>query len=61
MPSARATTLAFTGASNGIGRFVGATLAPILYGFGFPWVTGAAVFFNVLGLVAVWYVSRHHD
>ena len=61
MPSARATTLAFTGASNGIGRFIGATLAPILYGFGFSWVTAAAVIFNVLGLVAVWYVSRHHD
>jgi predicted MFS family arabinose efflux permease len=61
MPSARATTLAFTGASNGIGRFIGATLAPILYGFGFSSVTGAAVIFNLLGLVAVWYVSRHHD
>jgi predicted MFS family arabinose efflux permease len=61
LPSARATTLAFTGASNGIGRAIGASLAPILYGLGFSFVTGAAVFFNLLGLVAVWYVSRHHE
>jgi MFS transporter, DHA1 family, inner membrane transport protein len=61
MPSARATTLSFAGAGNSIGRFIGATLAPILYGFGFSSVTGAAVIFNLLGLAAVWYVSRHHD
>jgi predicted MFS family arabinose efflux permease len=61
MPSARATTLSFAGAAHSIGRAIGALLAPVLYALGFSMVTGAAVFFNILGLVAVWYVSRHHD
>ena len=61
MPSARATTLALAGSANFIGRALGATLAPRLYGFGFGAVTGAAVVFNLLALVAVWYVSKHHD
>ena len=61
MPSARATTLSFSGAANFIGRAVGALLAPTLYVLGFSIVTGAAVVFNILGLIAVWYVSRHHD
>lgn len=61
MPSARATTLSFAGAGHSIGRAVGALLAPQLYTLGFPVVTGAVVAFNVLGLIAVWYISRHHD
>jgi predicted MFS family arabinose efflux permease len=61
MPSARATTLAFAGAANMLGRAIGALLAPTLYVFGFSIVTGAAVVFNLAGLAAVWYVSRHHD
>jgi predicted MFS family arabinose efflux permease len=61
VPSARATTLAFAGAANSLGRAVGALLAPTLYAFGFSTVTGTAIAFNLLGLVAVWYVSRHHD
>jgi len=61
MPSARATTLSFAGAAHSIGRAIGALLAPTLYALGFSYVTGAAVIFNVLGLAAVWYVSRHHD
>ena len=61
MPSARATTLSFAGAANFIGRAIGALLAPILYPLGFSVVTGAAVVFNLAGLVAVWYVSRHHE
>ncbi|NWG06079.1 MAG: MFS transporter [Chloroflexi bacterium] len=61
MPSARATTLAFAGSANFIGRAVGALLAPKLYALGFGIVTGAAVGFNLLALVAVWYVSKHHD
>lgn len=61
MPSARATTLSFAGAANSLGRAIGALLAPTLYALGFSVVTGAAVAFNLLGLVAVWYVSRHHD
>jgi predicted MFS family arabinose efflux permease len=61
LPSARATTLSFGGAANSLGRAIGALLAPILYSLGFSAATGAAVAFNLLGLVAVWYVSRHHD
>ncbi len=61
MPAARATTLSFSGAANSLGRAIGALLAPTLYAFGFSVVTGAAVVFNLLGLVAVWYVSRYHD
>jgi predicted MFS family arabinose efflux permease len=61
MPSARATTLSFAGAANSLGRAIGALLAPTLYALGFSVVTGAAVAFNLLGLAAVWYVSRHHD
>ena len=61
MPSARATTLSFAGAAHSIGRAIGALLAPVLYALGFSMVTGAAVLFNILSLVAVWYVSHHHD
>ncbi len=61
MPSARATTLSFSSAAHSIGRATGALLAPKLYVLGFSFVTGAAVVFNILGLLAVWYVSRHHD
>jgi predicted MFS family arabinose efflux permease len=61
LPSARATTLAFAGSANFIGRAMGAMLAPKLYDFGFGVVTGSAVVFNLLALVAVWYVSKHHD
>jgi DHA1 family inner membrane transport protein len=61
MPSARATTLSFAGAANFLGRATGAFLAPKLYLLGFSAVTGAAVVFNIQGLIAVWYVSRHHD
>jgi MFS transporter, DHA1 family, inner membrane transport protein len=61
LPSARATTLAFAGSANFIGRAIGATLAPKLYAVGFGVVTGTAVIFNLLALVAVWYVSKHHD
>lgn len=61
MPSARATTLSFAGAGHGIGRAVGALLAPILYVPGFAFLTGAAVIFNLLGFAAVWYVSNHHE
>ena len=61
LPSARATTLAFAGSANFIGRAIGATLAPKLYVLSFGVVTGTAVIFNLLALVAVWYVSKHHD
>jgi predicted MFS family arabinose efflux permease len=61
MPAARATTLSFSGAANSLGRAIGALLGPTLYAFGFSVVTGAAVAFNLLGLAAIWYVSRYHD
>jgi predicted MFS family arabinose efflux permease len=61
MPAARATTLSFSGAANSLGRAIGALLAPTLYAYGFSVVTAAAVAFNLLGLAAVWYVSRYHD
>jgi predicted MFS family arabinose efflux permease len=60
MPSARATTLSFNLAAHSLGRAGGALLAPVLYAPGFSSVTGAAVVINLLGLGAVWYVSRHH-
>lgn len=61
MPSARATTLSLAGAAHSVGRVFGALLGPVLYAVGFSFVTGVAVIFNLLGLAAVWYVSRHHD
>jgi len=61
VPAARATALSFAGAAHSIGRAIGALTAPLLYALGFSMVTGAAIAFNLLGLLAVWYVSRHHD
>ena len=60
MPSARATTLSFNLAAHSLGRAGGALLAPALYALGFASVAAAAVVINLLGLGAVWYVSRHH-
>lgn len=60
LPSARATTLSFNLIGHGIGRAGGALLAPALYALGFSSVTAAAVGINLLGIAAVWYVSRHH-
>jgi DHA1 family inner membrane transport protein len=60
MPRARATTLSFNAAAHSLGRALGALAAPALYAVGFGTVTGAAVVVNLLGLAAVWYVSRHH-
>ena len=60
MPSARATTLSFNLAAHSLGRAGGALLAPVLYASGLSSATDAAVVINLLGLGAVWYVSRHH-
>jgi predicted MFS family arabinose efflux permease len=60
MPSARATTLSFNLAAHSLGRMSGALLAPALYALGFSSVTAASVLINLLGLGAVWYVSRYH-
>ena len=61
MPKARATTLSFNAAAHSLGRALGALSAPILYALGFSTVTAAAIVINLLGLAAVWYVSRHHE
>ena len=61
MPAARGTTLAFNLAAHSVGRAIGALAAPLLYARGFSTVTVAAVGINILGLAAVWYVSRHHQ
>lgn len=61
MPNARVTMLSFAGAGHSIGRGVGALLAPGLYAASFSYIMVMAVLFNLIGLVAVWYVSRHHD
>jgi DHA1 family inner membrane transport protein len=61
MPAARATTLSFNLAGHSLGRAGGALLAPALYALGFSYATGAAVGVNLLGLAAVWYISRHHQ
>jgi predicted MFS family arabinose efflux permease len=61
MPSARATTMSFGSAGNYIGRAIGAFVAPSLYSIGFIYLIVAAIVFNVLGLTAVWYVSKHHE
>jgi predicted MFS family arabinose efflux permease len=53
LPGARATVLAFNLTGHSLGRALGAFLAPILYGSGFQFVTVGAVFFNVLGLLAL--------
>lgn len=61
MPQARVTMLSFAGAGHSIGRGAGALLAPSLYAMDFSYIMIAAVVFNLLGLAAVWFVSRHHD
>jgi predicted MFS family arabinose efflux permease len=61
MPGARVTMLSFAGAGHSVGRAIGAWLAPSLYTVGFSYIMAAAIIFNLMGLGAVWYVSRHHD
>ena len=60
MPAARVTMLSFAGAAHSIGRAVGALSAPVLYEMGFQLILLAAIGSNLLGLAAVWFVSRHH-
>lgn len=61
LPGARVTMLSFAGAGHSVGRALGAWLAPSLYEMGFSYNMGAAIVLNLLGLAAVWYVSRHHE
>ena len=53
-PTARATVMSFNLAGHSIGRGIGAILATFIYqSFGFPFVTGLAMLFNVFGLLAL--------
>lgn len=58
LPSARATLMAFNLTGHSLGRALGAFLAPILYGFGFGYITVGAVVFNAIGLVALGRIWR---
>jgi MFS transporter, DHA1 family, inner membrane transport protein len=54
VPSARATMLSMNVTGHAIGRAIGAFFAAYIYqGFGFVFVTGIAVVFNVLALLAL--------
>lgn len=53
MPGARATVMAFSVAFVMLGRAIGAPLATLLFTFGFPLVTAAAVVFNLLAYLAL--------
>jgi len=53
LPGARATVMAFNLTGHSLGRGLGAFLAPILYGFGFQFVTFGVIVFNVIGLLAL--------
>jgi predicted MFS family arabinose efflux permease len=53
MPTARATLMSFNVASLALGRAIGAPLATFLYGFGFPFVVGGTLLFNVFALLAL--------
>ena len=53
LPKARATLMAFNVAGLSLGRALGAPLATFLYGFSFPMVVVASVFFNLLALQAL--------
>lgn len=53
LPAARATLMAFNVAAFSLGRAAGAFLAPRLYTAGFLYVVVAALFFNLLALLAL--------
>ena len=54
VPAARATTIALNSIGFGIGRSAGALLSTLIYGaLGFGAVAAAAVFFNILALLAL--------
>ena len=53
MPTARATLMSFNVASLALGRAIGAPLATFLYGFGFPFVVGGTLLFNLFAILAL--------
>jgi predicted MFS family arabinose efflux permease len=59
LPGARATVMAFNLTGHSIGRGVGALLAAFVYqSFGFPFVAGLALLFNLFGLLALRKMSK---
>jgi MFS transporter, DHA1 family, inner membrane transport protein len=58
LPGARATVMAFNVAFMAFGRAIGAPLATLLFRFGFPAVTTAAVLFNLLAYLALRRMQR---
>ena len=58
MPDARATLMAFNVAGLSLGRAIGAFVAPTLFEWGIGASAGAAIFFNLLALLALWKVSK---
>ncbi|MCX6068626.1 MAG: MFS transporter [Chloroflexi bacterium] len=59
LPGARATVMSFNITGHSIGRGIGALLATFVYhSFGFPVVAGLAMFFNLIGLLALRRMSK---
>jgi len=58
LPGSRATLMAFNVAFISFGRAIGAPLSTLLYRFGFSTVTVAAIFFNLLALLALRRMQR---
>jgi len=58
MPGARATLMAFNVAGLSLGRAIGAFVAPSLFAWGIGASAGAAIFFNLLALLALRSVSK---
>jgi len=58
LPGARATLMSFNVAALSLGRALGALIAPLLYGFGFPIVTLGAVVFNIFALLALRHLQK---
>jgi len=59
VPNARATVMAFNVTGHSLGRAIGAFLAPFVYkSFGFMFVALFAILFNLLGLLALWFMQK---
>jgi predicted MFS family arabinose efflux permease len=57
LPAARATMMAFNISAFSLGRALGASGAPLLYGYSFWAVAAGAVVFNLAGLVALRFMT----
>jgi predicted MFS family arabinose efflux permease len=61
LPSARATVLAMNVSGLSLGRALGAFASPRLYSLGFGAVVAGAVAFNLLALLALWWMKRNKE